>query len=121
MRCDAIPESVDTSWGSFTTQNNYSDSTYSFYSSADDTHFTVTGTNGGSGDFKKFHLTMGSFNAHIWFDEGYPAPDKPWDNDRNFGQNLPSAEWEEFRDYAEENWDSICAVALEFWNNAQAG
>jgi hypothetical protein len=121
MKCDQLPESVDISWGKFSTSNNFSDYTYSYYRSADDTHFTVTGTNGGSGEFQKFHISTGSFNAHIWFDQGYPAPDNPWDNDGGWGTNLPSAEKQQFTKWAQDNWADIKANASEFWTKCNGG
>jgi hypothetical protein len=119
MRCDDLKESVDISWGNFKTSHALADDTYSYYGGSDDTHFTVTSTGGGSEEFSKFHISTGSFNAHVWFEAGYPAPDEPWVNDNGFGRNLPGAEYQQFEEWVRENWNEITANAMEFWIKAQ--
>jgi hypothetical protein len=60
--------------GTYTTKNNVTDTTYSYYLNGDTNntdvpHFTTGSTNKGNGDFISFHITVyvGGSNAGVWY------------------------------------------------------
>jgi hypothetical protein len=115
LKCYQLPGSVTVDWGTFTTTNGSRDGSYSYYAAGDERHFTVSPTGNGSGEFSKFHITTGAFNSHVWFADGYPAPDVPWERDNAFGEGLPDAEFEEFKDWVTGNWAEIKTAAQQFY------
>ena len=99
--------------GTYKTKNKLTDQTYSYYCSGKDVHFTIDETGGGKNDFKKFHITYGSFNAHVWYVNGKPKDSDP--KDRKFNKSLPDKEYGDWCTWLDENLGSLNGMAKEFW------
>jgi hypothetical protein len=126
-KCKDLSESVKVSnvgtySGTYSTKNNLTDATYSYYlngkTNDDNPHFTVAPTGGGKEDFKRFHVTVPvegtgeratAVNVGIWYTEG-KYTNTNTDSLRADQKKAWDAQWSKER----KTYDSM---AKQFWDS----